>query len=102
MLFGTDGWEVHNSSARGFMALCAACGTAHRVKITPELTNFSNSEEGLKCLVTGALELYAIIECEECDQVVRINPDQTSEIIRESKHVTPTRTREEDETRQEE
>ncbi len=96
MLFGTDGWEVNNSYARGFMALCAACGTAHRVKITPELTHFENSDEGLKCLATGALELYAIIECEECDQVVRINPDQTSEIIRESKHVTPTRTQEDD------
>jgi hypothetical protein len=77
MLFGTNAWEVNNSYARGFKMICCACGWASFVNIDAPSVN------------------CAIIECkrEECGQVVQIT-DGEAEIIKPSKHISPTQARE--------
>lgn len=78
MLYGTNAWEVNCSYARGFKAICCACGWSSYVKI---------DAPSVRCV---------IIECmrKECGQIVQIT-DGEDEIIRPSKYYSPTRTREE-------
>lgn len=83
MLFGVKVGDItFSSESKGFFAVCCACGTNHKIKTYPYLGPVGITKEN----ITGAHQMYVIIECKECDQIVHVYQDGTSEIIQESKH----------------
>ena len=83
MLFGTNAWEVNSSYPRGFVSVCCACGKGQGVTVRGEMWEPEKEND----LTTAPNQLCAIIECKECNQVVRVLGDGVSQIIVESDNV---------------
>ena len=81
MLFGTNAWEINFSHSRGFFMVCAGCGTNNKIEMLPVLSNQVEGE-----YTTRPYQLYVIIECKHCDQIVHVLPDGTSVMVKESNY----------------
>jgi hypothetical protein len=83
MLFGTDAWEVNMSYPRGFVTICSACGKGQGVELRGDMWEPEKEND----LTTAPSQLCVIIECKECNQVVRVFGDGTSRILVQSDRV---------------
>lgn len=80
MLHGTNCWEVNCSFPRGFVTICSACGKGQGISMRGDMYDPQKEND----FTTAPSQLCVIIECKECNQVVRVFPDGTSQIIEES------------------